>query len=173
MLDDGWKTSGEFKVRESIGGGTEERVTVRTGHLPEERGESVERVGRDCLEFVGVHDVSSIRTGCPWFLQKPRNPTARLEDTPREGRAERRDVLTGRASGLLLARSEAAGERRGVFSLARRASRSGAYADDPWSRVHERHNAVIGLGMTPLVRGEQDSQATCTWRRHFDRGNRL
>src|SRR5204863_7916524 len=51
----------------------------------EERGKSVERVGRDCLEFVGVHDVSSIRTGCPGFLHSQRNPTARLEDTPREG----------------------------------------------------------------------------------------
>ena len=35
VLDDGWKTSGEFKMRESVVGRTEERVTARRGHLPE------------------------------------------------------------------------------------------------------------------------------------------
>jgi hypothetical protein len=34
----------------------------------EQGGKSVEGVGRELLESVGVHDVSSMRTGCPPFL---------------------------------------------------------------------------------------------------------
>src|SRR5437867_104210 len=49
----------------------------------EELGKSIEGVGRELLEIVGVHDVSSLRTGCPRFLHDQRNPAACLEDTTR------------------------------------------------------------------------------------------
>ena len=121
----------------------------------EERGKSVERVGRDGLEFVGLHDVSSIRTGCPRFLRDQRNPTARLEDTPR-GRVERRGILTGRASRLLLAGSEAAGECRGVFVLRTTARPDWAYADE-----HVRDVLIATAGVR---RGHSGTRASNCFR---------
>src|SRR6266542_4389086 len=55
-------------------------------------------------------------TGCPWFLRALRNPTTRLEDT-RLGRrhAEYRAGSHRACQRLVLARREAAGERRGVI----------------------------------------------------------
>jgi hypothetical protein len=70
-------------------------VAMEARHRREEGGElvavarveqfakSIEGVGRELLEIVGVHDVSSSRTGCPRFLHDRRNPVARLEDTTR------------------------------------------------------------------------------------------
>src|SRR5471032_1648881 len=49
------------------------------------------------------------------FLRRLRNPDGLSGGHVARGRAERRDGVAGRASGSLLARSEAAGERRGVF----------------------------------------------------------
>jgi hypothetical protein len=60
----------------------------------EQGGKSIKGVGRELLESVGVHDVSSMRTGCPRFLHDRRNPAACLEDTS----MERGDVIAGRAS---------------------------------------------------------------------------
>jgi len=68
-----------------------------TVSLVEERGEFVECLCRERLELVGGHHVSSIRTGCPWFLRSLRNPAARLEDTPR-GPRNAAACLTGRVS---------------------------------------------------------------------------
>jgi hypothetical protein len=43
--------------------------------------ELVECGGRELLEFVGVHDMSSFETRCSRFLHDLRNPTVRRGDT--------------------------------------------------------------------------------------------
>src|ERR1700694_805673 len=61
---------------------------------------------------------------------QPKEPDSPSGGHTARGRVERRGIVTGRASRLLLARSEAAGECRGVFVLRTTARPDGAYADD-------------------------------------------
>ncbi len=85
--------------------------------LVEQRGEFVECVCRELFEFVGLHVVlplNGLAVGSFARTEGPRQPGGR---TRQRGRAERRGDVSGRASGLLLARSEAADEPRRVRGL--------------------------------------------------------
>jgi hypothetical protein len=57
-----------METRHSLGKGCELIALARL----EELGKSIDGVGRELLEIVGVHDVSSLRTGCPPFLHDKR-----------------------------------------------------------------------------------------------------